>query len=163
MSKWQVWPSLFTLSATPDFSQCFPNLKPNYCCNGISPSTSSYNCIAWAASVTTEWWEPDPSLQYYWPESAPREYTVEAYTAAFRSRGFEICSDDRLEPDTEKIAFYILQGFPAHAARQLPNGNWTSKMGAFEDIEHLEVESLHGPCYGSVSFYMKRSTKTQSS
>ena len=59
----------------------------------------------------------------------------------------------------EKIAIHILQGFPADAPRQLSNGNWTSKMGAREDIEHINVESLGGPFYGNASIYMKRNTK----
>ncbi|MHB8654324.1 MAG: DUF7689 domain-containing protein [Terriglobia bacterium] len=153
----------FTLSTSPDFFHCFPNLKPHCCIDGVSPSTPSYNCIAWAASVTTEWWEPDPGLQYYWPENVPREYTIDAYVAAFRTRGFEICGDDLLEPEIEKIAIYILQGFPAHAARQLTSGNWTSKMGAREDIEHIKLESVGGPLYGNASIHMKRNTKPRSS
>jgi hypothetical protein len=49
-----------------------------------------------------------------------------------------------------------LQGAPKHAARQLPNGNWTSKMGRFEDIQHFELSSIGGPFYGEASVYMAR-------
>jgi hypothetical protein len=81
---------------------------------------------------------------------------MEAYLAAFRSRGFEVCNDGSLEAGTEKIVIYELQGKPKHAARQLANGNWTSKMGDFEDVEHLELSCLGGPFYGEPSVYMAR-------
>ena len=153
---WTRWPSEFTLSVTANFSQHFPRLQPRYCTNGLSPADCSYNCIAWATSNSSDWWEPDPFYQYYWPEEAPRKYTMEAYLAAFRSRGFEVCNDGSLEVGTEKIVIYELQGKPKHAARQLANGNWTSKMGDFEDVEHLELSCLGGPFYGEPSVYMAR-------
>lgn len=38
-------------------------------------------------------------------------------------------------------------GIPSHAARQLPNGRWTSKCGQAEDIEH-DLRDLEGRLYG---------------
>ena len=153
---WSKWPLGFRLSAAPDFPQHFPRLEPRSCVDGLSPADNSYNCIAWAVSLTTDWWEPDPFFQYYWPETAPRDYTLDAYIAAFQSRGFGVCNDGSLEAGIEKIAIYTLQGAPKHAARQLPNGNWTSKMGRFEDIQHFELSSIGGPFYGEASVYMAR-------
>jgi hypothetical protein len=153
---WTKWPSEFTLSATPDFSRQFPHLEPRSCVDGLSPATRSYNCIAWAASITTERWEPDPFFQYYWPDEAPRNYRLEAFIAAFRARGFEFCADGSLESGREKIAIYTLNGIPQHAARQLANGNWTSKMGDYEDIQHLSLLAVSGPFYGIANIYMAR-------
>jgi hypothetical protein len=49
-----------------------------------------------------------------------------------------------------------LNGFsPLYAARQLPNGRWTSKLGEWEDIEHA-LHDLTGMVYGSVVLVMKR-------
>jgi hypothetical protein len=164
MSSWTRWPSEFTLSSDPNFSRDFPNLKPHSCKDGISASTPAYNCIAWAAnSESKRWWEPDPYMQYFWPDGAPREYTVGAYIAAFRSQGFEVCDTGLLEGGIEKIVLYLDQDFPMHAARQLPDGNWTSKMGGKEDICHDSVECLNGPSYGAPSIYMKRNIKSHSS
>lgn len=40
--------------------------------------------------------------------------------------------------------------------RQLPDGKWTSKLGALEDIEHDRLDALEGDDYGRVVAYMKR-------
>jgi hypothetical protein len=56
----------------------------------------------------------------------------------------------------EKIAIYVLDEKPQHAARQLPNGKWTSKLGQYEDIEHNALEGLEGSIYGYVACVMKR-------
>jgi hypothetical protein len=47
------------------------------------------------------------------------------------------------------------QGSPTHAARQLDNGRWTSKLGELEDIEH-SLRDLEGAAYGTVVQVMKR-------
>jgi hypothetical protein len=127
--------------------------------DGVSPGTDSYNCVAWGASDTENWWEPDEDLQYYWPNDAPRNYAVDAYVAAFKSHGFEVCQDASLEQGLEKVAIFTLQGEYKHVARQLPNGNWTSKMGRAEDIEHVDLMAVSGPSYGSSSVYMARKSK----
>jgi hypothetical protein len=41
------------------------------------------------------------------------------------------------------------------AARQLPNGKWTSKLGRWQDIEH-ELDGLVGAMYGTVRQILKR-------
>ncbi len=46
-------------------------------------------------------------------------------------------------------------GVPEHAARQLANGRWTSKLGRAEDIEH-QLHDLEGEVYGTVALLMKR-------
>jgi hypothetical protein len=45
---------------------------------------------------------------------------------------------------------------PTHAALQLPSGEWTSKLGPFEDISHAHENDVNGPAYGAVRFYMSR-------
>lgn len=95
-------------------------------------------------------------MQYYWPASALRSYTLAAYIEAFRAKGFETCADGSLQDGVEKLAIYTLNGIPQHAARQLKNGNWTSKMGDFEDIEHPKLSSVGGPAYGDATVYMSR-------
>ena len=43
-----------------------------------------------------------------------------------------------------------------HAARQLPNGKWTSKLGRDIDIEHDSVDDIAGSVYGEVLRLMRR-------
>ena len=156
MSNWVGWPVEFTLSATQDFPSDFPNLSPQSCYDDVSAFDLVYNCIAWAAHDTENWWEPDPDGNYYWPEGVPRVYTEDAYVQAYESIGFKRCDDPALESGVEKIALYTDKKEPTHAARQLPDGTWTSKLGPFEDIRHVELDCLKGPLYGEATVYMRR-------
>lgn len=123
-----------------------------------SPRTGVYNCIAWATSCTTRWWWPDKYGFSYWPESVAREETISAFLAAFESLGYEKCEDGILEAGYEKIALFADPdtGVPTHAARQLSDGWWTSKLGQMEDIEHKKVEDIRGSYYGEVVCFMRR-------
>ena len=117
-----------------------------------SPEDITYNCVAWAAGCDTRWWEPTPDG--YWPV-ATRLQTVDCYVSAFRSLGYEICEGAAAETGFEKIAIYANGEYPTHAARQLPDGQWMSKCGDLEDIEHA-LEGLEDSDYGKVRVVMKR-------
>jgi hypothetical protein len=81
---------------------------------------------------------------------------VQAFLAVFTMRGFEPGASETLEDGVEKIALFVnASGKPTHAARQLPSGRWTSKLGRGEDIEH-DLQDLTGAVYGSVSLVLKR-------
>jgi len=102
-----------------------------------SEVTPEYNCIAWAAGEDGRWWWPDPMGQAYWPPDIPREETLDAFIQAYAKLGYQPCENEELEPAYEKIALFASSnGSPTHAARQLQNGGWTSKLGPQEDIEH---------------------------
>ena len=119
-----------------------------------SPQTRHYNCLAWAAGETDRRWEPfDP---HYWPSEADREQTIPAFVAAYASRRYVECDNGNLEEGYEKIAIYAVNDVPKHAARQLPNGSWTSKLGNLEDIEHPTVEGVKNNTYGNPVRFMKR-------
>lgn len=125
-----------------------------------SPSTEfvdeKYNCIAWAAGDTTRWWQPDSDNMYYWPANANREYTLQAYINSFQAIGYQECDDSQLEVGYDKICLFVNdEGIPTHAARLLPNGYWTSKVGNWEDIEH-ELRALEGKYYGRIACFMRR-------
>ena len=124
-----------------------------------SPRKNRYNCIAWAANVDTQWWWP--TRKGFWPPGIPREETLSAFLAAFATLGYEECRNGSLEHGYEKVALYARRNenndlVPTHAARQLRDGRWTSKLGSQEDIEHLEVENVNGPSYGSAVKFMRR-------
>lgn len=134
-----------------------PNLLPD---NHVVTSCQNpiYNCIAWAVDDTNNWWWPgrydDP---VYWPPGVPRETTIPAFLEAFGTRGYEECKDGDLEAGYEKVALYAGPDLvPTHAARQLDNGRWTSKLGNKEDIEHKSVNDVNGPEYGAPVRFMRR-------
>lgn len=118
-----------------------------------SAATRDYNCLAWAAGETHRRWDPNEPNDY-WP--AVREQTVPAFIAAYQTRRYLVCDNGDLEEGFEKIAIYAVSMKPVHAARQLPNGKWTSKLGRSIDIEHPTVEGLESSVYGTVELYMKR-------
>jgi hypothetical protein len=113
----------------------------------------AYNCIAWSAGNTDRWWEPGK----YWPiDTPPDDYGIGVLEAAYKALGYEDCPDGTLEPGFDKVALYGDFSFYTHAARQLPNGKWTSKLGKAEDIEHDTPDDVAGPDYGEVVQFMRR-------
>ncbi len=123
-------------------------------CNSFritSPRTPIYNCIAWAAGEEVRWWWPDAMGVNYWPKEVIRETTLNSFIRAYETVGYRKCDHSELESDFEKLAIFTKPaGTPAHAARQLPNGKWTSKLGNGYDIEH-ELRGVEGRGYGSAS------------
>ncbi|MBE9061931.1 hypothetical protein [cf. Phormidesmis sp. LEGE 11477] len=110
-----------------------------------SPDTIDYNCVAWAVEIEEEWWWPDAMGQEYWPEGVLREETLSAFVAAFETVGYEICDSSSREAGFLKIAIYgDAYQTPKHVARQLANGEWTSKIGQYEDIRHKTLKALTG-------------------
>ena len=131
----------------------FPRLTPaNH--RVTSPATRVYNCVAWAVGEDQRWWEPGK----FWPcPLLGNNFTVDDVIAAFRTAGYDVCADGVLVAGYEKVAIYA-DGFddPTHAARQLPDGRWTSKLGPDEDIEHDTAEDVSGGLYGDIVQYMRR-------
>ena len=136
----------------------WPNLRQANCAI-TSPNSPVYNCAAWAANDPDNWWQP---LQVtgtitYWPDGARRDATIAGYEEAFRTLGYQACEDERLEPGTEKIALYADgEGTFVHAARQLDDGRWTSKLGDLVDIEHPTLADVAGGIYGQPNLFMER-------
>jgi len=120
-----------------------------------SPSDPTYNCIAHAANIKNTWWWPDPDGFDCWPPGIVRERTLPAFIQAFATVGYTPCPDGSPEVGWEKVAIYATDEGPAHAARQLTNGRWTSKLGPDDDIEHA-LEGLCSPSYGSVVQFLRR-------
>ena len=118
-----------------------------------SPADTTYNCIAWAAGDSANWWWPQ---LYYWPPGMSKETTVEAFIAAYGTVGYEPCEDETLEEGFEKVAIYVnVLGRPTHAALQLPDGNWTSKLGVGPDGTHPTLQTLR-VLYGGIGAVVRR-------
>jgi hypothetical protein len=112
--------------------------------------------------IAKQWWWPfgDPTKSH-WPNGVAREETVAAFAAAFKALGFVPCDRADVETGYEKIALFVDQdGCPTHAARRLPTGRWTSKLGFREDIEH-DLNALEGETYGRVALIMKRAQSVE--
>lgn len=122
-----------------------------------SPASDVYNCIAWATGHIATWWWPVGEIKrIFWPAGVVREETLPAFRAAFATLGYLASENERWEAGFEKIALFAdARAVPTHAARQLPTGLWTSKLGLAEDIEH-ELRALEGEIYGTVVLVMKR-------
>jgi hypothetical protein len=122
---------------------------------------ANYNCIAWAAGKDSEWWWPLDVAGYYWPKGLPKESlsleTLENFINAFKTESYTECQTSDHEEGFEKVAIFTnQQGRPTHAARSLPNGAWTSKLGGGEDIQHPTLESIEGRTYGKAATFLKR-------
>ena len=128
-----------------------------------SRTTKRYNCIAWAAGDTTRRWDPSNMPKrisgFYWPEEASGYFGVDDLASVFGLLGYEKCAGGTLEFGSEKVALYE-DSDPdlgwAHAARQLPDGRWTSKIGELWDIIHNTPEAVIGSGYGRIVCYMRR-------
>jgi hypothetical protein len=120
-----------------------------------SAATPNYNCVS--HSVHEELVSLWPDDDNRWPESFPREETIEAFTRFFMALGFEeiLSNEDHLESGYWKIAIYGMNEFPLHVARQLSNGRWTSKLGVLVDISHSNLHCLEGGDYGHVIKILK--------
>ena len=95
--------------------------------------------------------------QYHWP--ANRSPLISSLVEVFLGLNFEnlgIHGSRELESGFIKIALYERNGHWKHAARQLPNGKWTSKLGPDEDIEHDDPECLCGQNYGTIHCIMRK-------
>ena len=123
-----------------------------------SDPTDEYNCIAYAAGETDRWWCDIEGHDYYWPDHASRTPSVVSLIQVFAGLGYEMCGDNAEdEPRFRKVALYADQrGDWTHAAVQLPDGGWSSKLGFYEDISHRTPESLDPDFYGEVHCFMRR-------
>jgi len=120
-----------------------------------SEFTYEYNCIAHAADDHERWWWPVSSPDAYWPEGAPMDVSLDAFVKAYGILGYAPCEEDSFDSAYDKVAIYVDDGGkPTHAAKQLDDLYWSSKLGPYHDIKHplkaLELE------YGRVAAFLRR-------
>ncbi len=124
-----------------------------------SPATPAYNCFAWAGNDVRRWWQPVALRGFYWPQEVAAELNLENLVAVYKRLGYSACETAEFEPGVQKVAIYAeADGLPTHAARQLSEGKWTSKLGELEDVEHGTLESLEN-FYGKVALILRRPRK----
>jgi hypothetical protein len=116
----------------------FPRLGGLY--EVMGPSTKGYNCIAWSIGVTDRWVWPGETVADF-----DRLYGQEGYR---RVKGLPLA----LEENRDRIVLYgkTVDGTvkATHAARQLEDGSWSSKLGAAPLIRHLDARDVDGVAYG---------------
>ena len=131
----------------------FPNLAREEF-EFIDLASSQYNCIAYAVGDISQPWSDDPGD--YWPPEVARNPTVQGLENLFRWLGYQKCRSPRQEVGYQKVALYGSKGLWEHAALQMPNGRWRSKLGIGTLIEHETPRGLAGKTYGRPQVYMRR-------
>lgn len=120
-----------------------------------SIATGNYNCIAWALEQTNRNYWPQPEDFFDWLPGVPRIENLESFLIFFKTAGYEVCENGLPESGFQKIALFAKDELPTHAARQLSEDTWTSKLGVLEDVRH-SLLNISGGLYGEVVVYMKR-------
>ena len=134
------------------FKASFPALS-DVAAKQTSIADEAYNCIAWAFEDNQRFWWP--SKRTFWPLNHRGRTTKQAFDDWLTHDGWSVTLDSHYLSGTRKIALYELGGVPTLAARLLPNGVWTSKLGKSLDLVHT-LQELEGPLYGVVaSVYAK--------
>jgi hypothetical protein len=103
-------------------------------------------------------WSPALTGGYYWPPDLPVGIPVVGVVAeVFRRVGYTATGNREHQLAVEKVAIYADEWREVrHAARQLADGLWVSKMGDLADIRHETLEPLEGPLFGQVVLIMER-------
>jgi hypothetical protein len=135
------------------YKQHFPNIS-NVESKKTSVMSPEYNCIAWAFKDSQRIWWPN-AQRSFWPIDVKGLTDLEAFEKWFKQDGWEETSEDGFENGFEKIALYILNGKPTHAARMIGDKIWTSKLGQNIDLSHT-LDDLNGPSYGSAERFFRK-------
>jgi hypothetical protein len=138
----------------PEIAGAFPSLSQD----GFDITSAEdvhYNCIAYASGDTKQWWWPVKRHGNFWPNDVPAEETLNAFQVLFEKQGYRRCRTHGLQRSYERVAIFTLGGAPTHAARQLEDGHWSSKLGVHEDIMHA-LRGLEHSTYGTVAAVMRR-------
>ncbi len=127
----------------------------------IGGDNPGYNCFAHAAGKADIWLgprKPHPFVKTSWPLDLPLTDTVDVIIQLFAKEGYTPCQDGSLEVGFEKIAIYAKSGRATHAAKQVANDRWSSKLGREETIVHVltALEGMGQHEYGNVTQFLKR-------
>jgi hypothetical protein len=145
----------------------FPNLRKFGFKRTSEPAYP--NCISFVVGDNKRrWWPGEYPLWSpdYWPKApsstaeTPNDATLEVFKLGLATENFVECNDGKWAPGFEKIALYGRGREITHAALQIAEDKWMSKLGGDEDIEHT-LDGLEGPLFGIVVAYLQRQRKGQ--
>lgn len=148
----------------PSFERWWPALARTGYVAYEGSATTAYNCFAWAVGRTDIFLAPDPppwpGVVAYWPAGIPRDRSLEAFVECFATFDFALGERDHSGREFERIVLYGKADEPRHAARQLADGRWSSKLGHLEIIEH-ELNAFEGATaefadFGPVLAFLER-------
>lgn len=119
-----------------------------------SEEDDTYNCMAWSVHDTERWWDWEEDA--FWIEGIARDGKLTTFERLFNKLGFKVCQNGEYQPGYQKIVLFSTDKIHCtHVARQLENGNWTSKLGVSHDVEHT-LTAMEGGIYGDGVVFMKR-------
>ena len=133
--------------STPFARRRVPALGGDY--QVFGRSTIRYNCISYSLGIRDRWISPVTGpgrLPFLWADRVYGRLGYRRLPAA----------DLRPSPGSEKVAVYAILGGDGrvarltHAAVQLPDGSWASKVGPFALIRHRTPAAMEGPSHGRV-------------
>jgi hypothetical protein len=110
--------------------------------------SSAYNCAGDACGIRQWVWPGEEN----WPEAADHGNSIASFDALLTEMvGGTITENQAPEPGHVKLAVYTLlpDGTqPTHMMRQLPTGEWMSKMGSMDTLVLDNVHDLENGVYG---------------
>lgn len=137
------------------FQTVFPGLREGVNFDFTSPADPNYNCLSWALSCNTQFFDNLPGCSWSWKDIPPD--TAEGWSLFCQRHGFTIVDDNSVDfvEGIEKIAI-MEKDACLHAVRQDRNGMWKSKMGDLgPDIDHADLECIREG-YGHVTHVLQR-------
>lgn len=133
---------------------------PNMDINNVAiddEDTPEYNCIGYAIGDTNKPWWPRGGEGgfYYWPETEKdaEKYSVSTFDHLLMTTGHgSITDSEKPEEGYVKLALFTEGDKPTHLARQLADGEWSSKVGAGPLIRHgFDIHEMDNGVYGNVA------------
>lgn len=154
---------LNTIPNRRELIDVFPNLNTDSNFIITSPTTSSYNCIAWAMGYNNRWVQPIniPNIDNknarfnWWPPGVEVSVKCEALIEAFVALGFELTDNTHYELGYDKAVLYTNGQNWTHASRIVAEGIEHSKFGESWDASH-GCNKFNSTVYGYPYAYMKR-------
>ena len=117
----------------------------------VNSQDDNFNCIGYALSINEF---VSYHISRYWIDSVPRNASIINLVKIFEHFGFERCNS-LVETGYKKIVIYGNHGISKHAAIQLDNIWYESKMGSYEICKHT-LEAIEGALYGYPKVWMRK-------
>jgi len=90
VETWLQWGRAKGAPMSEHLQALFPGLQSSPF-RVTSPADGKYNCIAWAANDSSDWWWPTGDAPPVWPSTVVRELTLDAFTALLPRSATSAC------------------------------------------------------------------------
>ena len=119
-----------------------------------SDRDNHYNCVGHVIGDYERLWSHQDDGLSYWPRGIPKGATIDHYSDALGTAGFEPCTSPNLESGFEKIALFEKDNEFTHVCLLCEDGRWWSKCLVWEDVKHALQEAVYW--YGAPVLFMRR-------